>query len=73
MRARDSLGMLLAAGAVSMLIFHTFVNIGMSINIMPITGIPLPFVSYGGSNLLISFIAFGLIQNVHIRRESIMF
>jgi rod shape determining protein RodA len=73
MRARDSLGMLLAAGAVSMLIFHTLVNIGMSINIMPITGIPLPFVSYGGSNLLISFIAFGLIQNVHIRRESIIF
>jgi rod shape determining protein RodA len=73
MRARDSLGMLLAAGAVSMLIFHTFVNIGMSINIMPITGLPLPFVSYGGSNLLASFIAFGLLQNVHMRRESIIF
>jgi rod shape determining protein RodA len=72
MRARDSLGTLLAAGAVSMLIFHTLVNIGMSVNIMPITGLPLPFVSYGGSNLLASFIAFGLIQNVHVRRESII-
>jgi rod shape determining protein RodA len=73
MRARDSLGTLLAAGAVSMLIFHTLVNIGMSVNIMPITGLPLPFVSYGGSNLLASFVAFGLIQNVHVRRESIIF
>ncbi len=73
LRARDSLGSLLAAGAISMLIFHTVVNIGMSVNIMPITGLPLPFVSYGGSNLLASFIAFGLLQNVHMRRDRIIF
>lgn len=73
MRARDSLGTLVAAGAISMLIFHTIVNIGMSVNIMPITGLPLPFVSYGGSNLLASFIAFGLLQNVHMRRDRIIF
>ena len=73
LHARDPLGSLLAAGAISMLIFHTVVNIGMSVNIMPITGLPLPFVSYGGSNLLASFLAFGLLQNVHIRRDKIIF
>lgn len=72
-RARDPLGSLLAAGAMSMLIFHTIVNIGMAVNIMPITGIPLPFVSYGGSHLLASFIVFGLVQNVHMRRDRIIF
>lgn len=72
-RARDPLGSLLAAGAISMLIFHTVVNIGMSVNVMPITGLPLPFVSYGGSNLVVSFIAFGLLQNVHIRRDRVIF
>jgi rod shape determining protein RodA len=45
----------------------------MSISIMPITGLPLSFVSYGGSNLLVSFVAFGLLQNVHIRRDRIVF
>jgi len=73
LRARGSLGSLLAAGAVTMLIFHTIVNIGMAVSIMPITGIPLPFVSYGGSNLLASFIAFGLMQNVHMRRDKALF
>jgi len=72
-RARDPLGSLLAAGAISMLIFHTLVNLGMSVGLMPITGLPLPFVSYGGSNLLVSFIAFGLLQNVHMRRDKIIF
>jgi len=73
LRARDPLGTLLAAGAVTMLIFHAVVNIGMAVNIMPITGIPLPFVSYGGSNLLASFVAFGLMQNVHMRRDKLVF
>ena len=72
-RARDPLGSLLAAGAISMLIFHTLVNLGMSVGLMPITGLPLPFVSYGGSNLLVSFVAFGLLQNVHMRRDKIIF
>jgi len=44
----------------------------MTVAIMPITGLPLPFISYGGSNLLASFIAFGLIQNVHTRRERVI-
>jgi len=73
LRAKDPLGSLLAAGAVTMLAFHTVVNVGMSVNLMPITGIPLPFVSYGGSNLLASFLAFGLLQNVRMRRDSVIF
>jgi rod shape determining protein RodA len=67
--ARDRFGALLAAGVVSMLVFQAFVNIGMTIGIMPITGIPLPFVSYGGSSLVASFLAVGLLQNVHLRRH----
>jgi rod shape determining protein RodA len=66
--ARDPFGALIAAGVVSMLVFQAFVNIGMTIGIMPITGIPLPFVSYGGSSLVSSFLAVGLLENVHMRR-----
>jgi rod shape determining protein RodA len=66
--ARDPFGALLAAGVVTMLAFQAFVNIGMTVGIMPITGIPLPFVSYGGSSLVASFLAIGLLENVHMRR-----
>jgi rod shape determining protein RodA len=66
--ARDPFGALIAAGVVSMLVFQAFVNIGMTVGIMPITGIPLPFVSYGGSSLVSSFLAVGLLENVHMRR-----
>jgi rod shape determining protein RodA len=66
--ARDPFGALIAAGVVSMLVFQAFVNIGMTIGIMPITGIPLPFVSYGGSSLVATFLAVGLLENVHMRR-----
>ena len=66
--ASDHFGSLLAAGIVSMLVFQAFVNIGMTIGIMPITGIPLPFVSYGGSSLISSFLAVGLLLNIHMRR-----
>jgi rod shape determining protein RodA len=66
--ARDPFGALLAAGVVTMLAFQAFVNIGMTIGIMPITGIPLPFVSYGGSSLIATFLAVGLLENVHMRR-----
>jgi rod shape determining protein RodA len=66
--ARDPFGALIAAGVVSMLVFQAFVNVGMTIGIMPITGIPLPFVSYGGSSLVSSFLAVGLLENVHMRR-----
>ncbi len=66
--ASDPLGALIAAGVVSMVVFQTFVNVGMTIGIMPITGIPLPFVSYGGSSLMANFLAIGLLENIHMRR-----
>ena len=51
-----------------MFALQMFVNVGMNVGIMPITGIPLPFVSYGGSSLLLNFAAVGLLLNVHMRR-----
>jgi len=66
--ARDPFGSLIAAGVVAMLAFQAFVNVGMTIGIMPITGIPLPFVSYGGSSLIASFLGIGLLLNIHMRR-----
>ena len=66
--SRDPFGTYLATGIVSMLALQIFVNIGMNVGIMPITGIPLPFVSYGGSSLLLNCAAIGLLLNVHMRR-----
>ncbi len=68
-QARDRLGKLLAVGVVTLLFSHIFINIGMNIRIMPVTGIPLPLLSYGGSSVLCSLIAIGLMQNVHIHRK----
>jgi rod shape determining protein RodA len=48
--------------------FQAFENIGMTLGIMPVTGVPLPFVSYGGSSMFASLVAVGLLQNVHLRR-----
>ena len=66
--ARDRFGMLLCVGVLSMLVFQVFQNVGMTLGIMPITGIPLPFMSYGGSSTLTAWIAVGLVLNVHMRR-----
>jgi rod shape determining protein RodA len=71
--APDTYGMLVTAGIVGMLIFTIFENIGMTIGIMPITGIPLPFVSYGGSSILTNFIAIGLVLNIGARRSRRLF
>lgn len=71
--ARDPQGSLLCVGVASMFVFHVLVNIGMTVGIMPVTGIPLPFVSYGGSNLLTGMMALGLVLNVHGRRRRIRF
>jgi rod shape determining protein RodA len=68
MISKDSFGTYLAAGIASMLALQMFVNVGMAIGIMPITGIPLPFVSYGGSSLVVNSAAVGLLLNVHMRR-----
>jgi rod shape determining protein RodA len=66
--SRDLFGALLASGIAAIWAFQMFVNIGMTMGIMPITGIPLPFISYGGSSLLTHFVAVGLLLNVHMRR-----
>ncbi len=68
--ARDEFGMLLCTGIMVMIVIQSFENIGMTIGIMPITGIPLPFVSYGGSALLTMFLSMGLVLSVHMRRFS---
>jgi rod shape determining protein RodA len=68
-QARDRLGKLLAVGVVTLLFSHVFVNIGMNIRIVPVTGIPLPLLSYGGSSVLSSLIAMGVLQNVYIYRK----
>jgi rod shape determining protein RodA len=68
MISKDPFGTYLAAGIASMLALQMFVNVGMTVGIMPITGIPLPFVSYGGSSLLINCAAVGTLLNVHMRR-----
>ncbi len=68
-QARDRLGKLVAVGVVTLLFSHVFVNIGMNIRIVPVTGIPLPLLSYGGSSVLCSLIALGLMQNVYIHRR----
>ncbi|MGH2596371.1 MAG: rod shape-determining protein RodA [Actinomycetota bacterium] len=66
--SKDPFGTYVAAGIASMFAIQMFVNIGMVVGIMPITGIPLPFVSYGGSAMLANFIGAGLLLNVHMRR-----
>jgi rod shape determining protein RodA len=66
-RAEDAFGMLVAVGVVCWFGFQAFENIGMTVGIMPVTGLPLPFVSYGGSSMFASMLAVGVLQNVHIR------
>ena len=66
--ARDALGRILCGGALIFLVVSVFQNVGMNIGLMPITGIPLPFVSYGGSAMLAFFAAVGLVINVELRR-----
>jgi len=67
-RADDQFGMLVAAGIAIWFLFQAFVNIGMTVGIMPITGLPLPFISYGGSAILADMIAIGLLLSVHRKR-----
>jgi len=66
--SRDLLGTYVCAGVFVMLLWQTFQNVGMTLKIMPVTGLPLPFISYGGSGLIVYFAMFGLVQSVHMRR-----
>ncbi|MBQ2191916.1 MAG: rod shape-determining protein RodA [Clostridia bacterium] len=68
-RAKDNFGTCIAVGVVAMFAAHIFENIGMTMGIMPVTGIPLPFISYGGSNMLTNMIGVGLVMNVHMHRN----
>ncbi len=67
--ARDKLGRLIATGITSLVFFHAFVNIAMTIGLMPITGLPLPLMSYGGSFMVSMMLGFGILQSIAIRRE----
>ena len=67
MRASDLFGRLVATGVVAWIGFQAFENLGMNVGIMPVTGVPLPFISYGGTSMFASWIAIGLLQNVHLR------
>jgi rod shape determining protein RodA len=68
--AKNLYGALLAGGIAAMLMFQIFVNIGMTIGIMPITGVPLPLMSYGGSSVIVTFLAVGLLQSIHAQASA---
>lgn len=65
--ARDALGMMVAVGLASMILFQLLVNVGMVIGVMPVTGIPLPFITYGGSSLISLLFGMGILQSVRMR------
>jgi rod shape determining protein RodA len=67
--SKDRFGVLIAVGIATIFLFHVFINVGMTMGIMPVTGIPLPFVSYGRSSLVVSVIALGLLQGIAVRSK----
>lgn len=71
--AKDVYGTLLAAGATSIFFFHLIINVGMALGMMPVTGLPLPFITAGGSTMITSLMAVAIILNVGLRRNKIMF
>ncbi len=71
--AKDDLGSYIAVGIAGIFTFHMMENIGMTMGLLPITGVPLPFVSYGGSSLITNFICIGLLLNISMRRKKAIF
>jgi rod shape determining protein RodA len=71
--SQDTIGMLISVGVAGLFLAHVTENIGMTMGLLPITGIPLPFISYGGSSLLTNMVALGLLLNVSARRKRILF
>ena len=65
--SKNLYGTLIAGGVLAMFMFQVFVNVGMTIGIMPITGVPLPLMSYGGSSVIVTFLALGLLESIHIQ------
>lgn len=72
-RSRDRFGMFIAVGVATMFMFHVLVNVGMNMGIMPVTGIPLPFISYGGTSLIVALGAIGLVESIAVRHKKISF
>ncbi|MDF2460997.1 MAG: rod shape-determining protein RodA [Candidatus Saccharibacteria bacterium] len=70
---QDRFGMFIATGIVAMILFHVFINVGMNMAIAPVTGIPLPYVSYGGTGLIVMMFAAGILMSVAIRRKKLQF
>ncbi len=66
--AKDRLGVLMAGGIVSMISLYVFINVGMAVGIVPVVGVPLPLVSYGGTSIITTFLALGLLLNIQTRR-----
>ena len=71
--ARDPFGRLIATGIVIMILFQVFINVAVNIRLLPVTGIPLPFISEGGSSILMLFVALGLLQSILLRHKQIEF
>jgi rod shape determining protein RodA len=71
--AKDEFGRLLALGITFMFTIYCFVNIGMTLGLMPVVGLPLPFMSYGGTSLLINFVAAGVLINIRARRFELFY
>lgn len=71
--SKDTFGRFVACGIAAMFAIQVFVNIGMNIRLMPVTGVPLPFVSYGGTSLFISMIALGILESIMLRHKRISF
>jgi rod shape determining protein RodA len=71
--AQDAFGAYVAVGVVAMIAFHVFVNVGMTVGIMPVTGIPLPFISHGGTSLMTKSAAVGMLLSILVRRQKIHF
>lgn len=71
--AKDSVGSLIASGIAGVFLFHMVENIGMVMGLLPITGVPLPFISYGGSSLITNFICVGILLNISSKRQKTIF
>ncbi|NMB35903.1 MAG: rod shape-determining protein RodA [Firmicutes bacterium] len=71
--AKDKFGALICTGVATMMLFQILVNVGMVLSIMPVTGLPLPFLSYGGNSLLVNFISIGIVLSIGMRRHKIQF
>ena len=71
--AKDELGSLIASGITGIFLFHMVENIGMVMGLLPITGVPLPFISYGGSSLITNFICIAILLNISSKRQKTIF